>query len=62
MEIANRVRFIGWIGMIGVMLWLTWRGLNDVRNLKENKLPEGPAATVPMSFQQLCRFILRSYL
>lgn len=61
-EIANRVRFIGWIGMIGVMLWLTWRGLNDVRNLKEKKLPEGPAATVPMPFQRLCRFILRSYL
>jgi hypothetical protein len=33
-EIANRVRFSGWIGMIGVMLWLTWRGLNDVRDLE----------------------------
>jgi hypothetical protein len=30
-EIADRVRFIGWMGMIGVMLWLSWRGLNDVR-------------------------------
>jgi hypothetical protein len=29
-EIANAVRFVGWMGMIGVMLWLLWRGLNDV--------------------------------
>jgi hypothetical protein len=28
--IANWVRFIGWMGMIGVVLWLLWRGLNDV--------------------------------
>jgi hypothetical protein len=29
-EIANAVRFVGWMGMIGVMLWLLWRGVNDV--------------------------------
>jgi hypothetical protein len=28
------VRFIGWLGMIGVMLWLLWRGLNDVKEAK----------------------------
>jgi hypothetical protein len=30
-QIAATVRFIGWLGMIGVMLWLLWRGLNDVK-------------------------------
>jgi hypothetical protein len=30
LQIANAVRFIGWIGMIGVTLWLLWRGINDV--------------------------------
>ena len=30
-QIAGAVRFIGWLGMIGVMLWLLWRGLNDVK-------------------------------
>jgi hypothetical protein len=30
-QIAGAVRFIGWLGMIGVMLWLLWRGLNDVQ-------------------------------
>ena len=30
-QIAAAVRFIGWLGMIGVMLWLLWRGLNDVK-------------------------------
>lgn len=29
-EIANTVRFIAWMGMVGVVLWLIWRGLNDV--------------------------------
>lgn len=29
-QIASAVRFIGWIGMITVMIWLLWRGLNDV--------------------------------
>jgi hypothetical protein len=30
--IANWVRFIGWIGMIGVMCWLLWRSVNDVES------------------------------
>lgn len=30
-QIAGAVRLIGWLGMIGVMLWLLWRGLNDVK-------------------------------
>lgn len=30
-QIAGAVRFIGWIGMISVMIWLLWRGLNDVK-------------------------------
>jgi len=29
-QIAGAVRFIGWCGMIAVMIWLLWRGLNDV--------------------------------
>jgi hypothetical protein len=33
-QIAGAVRFIGWLGMIGVMLWLLWRGLNDVKEAK----------------------------
>lgn len=28
--IANWVRFIGWLGMTGVICWLLWRALNDV--------------------------------
>jgi hypothetical protein len=31
-EIADVVRFIGWVGMIGVTFWLFRRGLNDVYN------------------------------
>ncbi|HLV95173.1 MAG TPA: hypothetical protein VKS44_08265 [Candidatus Acidoferrales bacterium] len=30
--IANWVRFIGWLGMIGVICWLLWRALNDVES------------------------------
>ncbi|MGA7626131.1 MAG: hypothetical protein WB630_19630 [Candidatus Acidiferrales bacterium] len=30
-EIASVVRFIGWLGMIAVAIWLIWRGLNDVK-------------------------------
>jgi len=30
-QIASAVRFLGWIGMIAVMIWLLWRGLNDVQ-------------------------------
>jgi hypothetical protein len=29
-QIAGFVRFIGWMGMIGVIIWLLWRALNDV--------------------------------
>jgi hypothetical protein len=29
--IANWVRFIGWIGMIAVILWLIWRAVNEDR-------------------------------
>lgn len=29
LQIANGVRFVGWIGMISVTLWLLWRGIND---------------------------------
>jgi hypothetical protein len=30
-QIAGAVRFIGWMGMIGVVVWLVWRALNDVK-------------------------------
>ena len=29
-QIATAFRTIGWLGMIGVVVWLIWRGLNDV--------------------------------
>lgn len=29
-EIASALRFIGWLGMIAVAIWLIWRSLNDV--------------------------------
>ena len=29
--IANSVRFLGWIGMIGVVLWLLWRFFNETK-------------------------------
>lgn len=29
-QIAGAVRFLGWLGMLGVVIWLVWRGLNDV--------------------------------
>ena len=28
--IASAMRTMGWLGMLGVCLWLVWRGLNDV--------------------------------
>ncbi len=28
--IADAVRSVGWLGMIGVTVWLFWRGLNDM--------------------------------
>lgn len=30
LQIADAVRFAGWIGMLGVLGWLIWRGLTDV--------------------------------
>jgi hypothetical protein len=35
-QIATAIRMIGWLGMIGVVVWLIWRGLNDVAQ----KLPQ----------------------
>jgi len=29
-QIASAVRMIGWLGMIGIVIWLIWRGINDV--------------------------------
>lgn len=29
-QIAGFVRFLGWAGMIAVVIWLLWRGVNDV--------------------------------
>jgi hypothetical protein len=29
-QIAGVVLFIGWLGMLGVVAWLVWRGLNDI--------------------------------
>lgn len=33
-QIAGFVRFIGWVGMIGIVVWLLWRGVNDVATPK----------------------------
>lgn len=33
-QIAGATRFGGWLGMIGVVVWLIWRGLNDVPESK----------------------------
>ena len=33
-QIAGFVRFIGWMGMIVIVIWLVWRGLNDVAQPK----------------------------
>jgi hypothetical protein len=29
-QIAGFVRFVGWMGMIAVVIWLLWRAVNDV--------------------------------
>jgi hypothetical protein len=34
-QIASTVRLFGWIGMMGIMFWLLWRGLNDVEHPEE---------------------------
>ncbi len=33
-QIASAVRAMGWLGMIGVLIWLVWRGVNDVAQAK----------------------------
>jgi hypothetical protein len=33
-QIASAVRAMGWLGMIGVCVWLVWRGVNDVAPAK----------------------------
>jgi hypothetical protein len=33
-QIAGVVRFLGWAGMIAVVIWLLWRGVNDVAPAK----------------------------
>jgi hypothetical protein len=37
-QIAGAVRFAGWLGMVGVVAWLLWRGFNDAT------CPRDPAA------------------
>ena len=34
-QIATAVRFMGWLGMLGVAGWLIWRGLNDSTRSKQ---------------------------
>jgi hypothetical protein len=38
--IANWVRFAGWMGMIGVALWLVWRALNNPKSRKQSEIPQ----------------------
>jgi hypothetical protein len=33
-QIASAVKATGWLGMIGVLIWLVWRGVNDVPQTK----------------------------
>jgi hypothetical protein len=37
-QIAAAVRTIGWLGMLAVVIWLIWRGVNDVptKSLQRN--------------------------
>jgi hypothetical protein len=42
-QIAAMVRAAGWIGMIGVCVWLVWRGLNDVATVKAEHPDEAAA-------------------
>jgi hypothetical protein len=39
-QIASLVRMLGWLGMIGVCIWLIWRGLNDVAQPEESRKPQ----------------------
>jgi hypothetical protein len=36
-QIASAVRAIGWLGMLSVVTWLIWRGVNDVA-LRNNEV------------------------
>ncbi|MGA9484016.1 MAG: hypothetical protein WBV48_18985, partial [Candidatus Acidiferrales bacterium] len=36
-QIATAFRMIGWLGMIGVVVWLIWHGLNDVAPASRQK-------------------------
>jgi hypothetical protein len=36
-QIAGFVRFIGWLGMITVVVWLIWRAVNDVAPPKDSQ-------------------------
>jgi hypothetical protein len=36
-QIAGWVTMVGWLGMIGVCIWLIWRGLNDVAQPPESR-------------------------
>ena len=33
-QISGFVRFCGWLGMIAVVIWLLWRGINDAAPVK----------------------------
>src|SRR6204780_800957 len=33
-QIASAVRAMGWLGMLAVVIWLIWRGVNDVAPTK----------------------------
>jgi hypothetical protein len=33
-QIAGFVRFLGWLGMIAIVVWLLWRGVHDVAPAK----------------------------
>jgi hypothetical protein len=34
-QISGFVRFCGWLGMIAVVIWLLWRGVNDAAAAKK---------------------------
>ncbi len=41
--IASAMRTMGWLGMLGVCLWLVWRGLNDVAPARVPVAASAPA-------------------
>ena len=44
-QIAGAVRMIGWLGMIAVVVWLIWRGINDVPSRQERSWEVDPCQT-----------------